>query len=85
MYNDFSPHSKLSNLQNSNDSERKNLAKMIVENKLNIQLLSQIMDENPKVATRFMWLLSDIGEYKPMFLFSYLEFLFSIADKYQLI
>ena len=52
-------------LPTSTGEQRKKWAKEILLNKVSIMSLSQLVQEDKKVATRFLWLLSDIGEIEP--------------------
>ena len=55
-------------LPKSDAQQRKTWAKRIVDNNLKIKRLSSLLLSDYKIATRFSWLLSDIGEYSNSFL-----------------
>lgn len=56
-------------------------AKVIAEQDIDLMELSQLLLEDKKVATRFLWLLSDIGELQPQKLAAILPHLFEIRKK----
>jgi hypothetical protein len=66
----------LASLPGSSGADRKLWARLIVENNFDIEVLSVCLDQEYKIASRFLWLLSDIGEYNGAFLGKYISFLF---------
>ncbi len=59
----------------STGKDRKELAKIIATEHYNIERLSDLLFEKPKIASRFIWLLSDFGEVSPSELHKALPFL----------
>ncbi len=68
-------------LPNSSSAERQIWATSIIEKGLDIKDLSTLLSCDKKVALRFTWLLSEIGEINPNKLLSALPFLFELSDK----
>jgi len=55
-------------------------ATTIIEKNLDIKALSELLKCERKIATRFLWLLSEIGELNPNRLFVELPFLLNLCD-----
>ncbi len=70
-----------SSLPKSTEEQRRNWAKTIVENDLDLKELSQLLSCDPKIASRFLWLLSDVGIYGPDKLYTSLPFLFRLCKE----
>jgi hypothetical protein len=66
----------LASLPGSSGADRKLWARLIVENNFDIEVLSVCLDKDYKVASRFLWLLSGVGEYDGAFLGKHIHFLF---------
>lgn len=66
-------------LLKSNGAQRKIWVTTIVENKVDIQELSNLLKGDRKIATRFLWLLSEIGLFNPNTLFAELPFLWEVC------
>ncbi len=70
-----------SSLPSSNMEKRKVWVNTIIEEDINLKDLSGLLLYEQKVATRFLWLLSEIGQSDPDRLFSELPFLFDLCDR----
>ncbi|MEM7105715.1 MAG: hypothetical protein AAF502_21435 [Bacteroidota bacterium] len=68
-------------LPTSDAEQRIEWAKEIVNNHIDIKDLSDLLLCEKKVASRFSWLLSDIGTVKPGTLFEVLPYLFKVSNK----
>ena len=66
----------MDNLPNSSGEQRKLWAQKIVDEKQDLEELCQLLEEDYKIASRFAWLLSDVGMYSNKHLFSLLPSLF---------
>ncbi len=64
----------------SNGEQRKRWATTIIEKNIEIKNLSKLLKGGQKIATRFLWLLSDIGILSPDRLLSALPFLFEVCE-----
>lgn len=64
-------------LPSSTSAQRSAWAKQIVDNQLDLKALSDCLEMDYKIASRFAWLLSGVGMYDPSFLKKSLEFLFN--------
>ena len=64
----------------SNGGQRKMWATTIIENDIDIKKLSGLLKCEQKIATRFLWLLSDIGILNPDKLLAELPFLLNFCD-----
>jgi hypothetical protein len=64
------------NLAHSNEAQRRFWAQKIVDESLSLKWLSKLLQEDKKTATRFLWLLSDVGVMAPSYLKAELSFLF---------
>jgi hypothetical protein len=64
------------NLAHSNEAQRRFWAQKIVDESLSLKWLSKLLQEDKKTATRFLWLLSDVGVMAPGYLKAELSFLF---------
>lgn len=67
-------------LPSSNGEQRKIWVTAIIEKGINIQDLSGLLTGEYKIATRFLWLLSEIGLECPDKLFTALPFLLDFTD-----
>ncbi len=56
-------------------------ATTIVEKDIDIKYLSKLLKSEQKIATRFLWLLSEIGVANPNKLFCELPFLLDLSDQ----
>ena len=70
-----------SSLSSSSEDQRKVWAATIIENDINLTDLSNLLKCEQKVATRFLWLISRIGLYKPNKLFIELPFLLDFCGQ----
>jgi len=70
-----------SSLPGSTGAQRKIWVTAIVEKDLDIKELSGLLKCNYKIASRFQWLLSEIGEFNPGKLFKELPFLLDFFDQ----
>ena len=68
-------------LPQSTENKRRKWAATIVEKDLAIKDLSKLLSCHKKVASRFLWLLSDVGIGNPKKLFLELPFLFSLCER----
>jgi hypothetical protein len=67
-------------LPSSDAIQRKRWAKYVVENKTNLKaLMTKLLMEDKRVASRFLWLLSDIGEVCPVLLKKHIVHLFMLS------
>jgi hypothetical protein len=64
----------------STGEQRKAWAATIVENDIDIKGVSGLLKCEQKIATRFLWLLSDVGILKPNKLFIELPFLLDLFE-----
>ncbi|MFZ2898059.1 MAG: hypothetical protein WA004_05525 [Saprospiraceae bacterium] len=71
----------LSSLPGSMAVNRSQWARIIVEQDLDLLELSRLLLEDKKVATRFLWLLSDVGALQPQKLAALLPHLFEIREQ----
>lgn len=71
----------LSSLPTGMAADRTKWARIIVEQDLDLRELSGLLMEDNKVATRFLWLLSDVGNLQPRKLAEILPYLFEIRSK----
>lgn len=62
-------------LPKSNETQRRLWAKEIIENTIDLRELAKLLECGSKVATRFLWLLSDVGLADPKKLHAALPFL----------
>ena len=69
-----------SSLPISTSEQRRIWATTIIEKNIDIKELSKLLKAEPKTATRFLWLLSDIGIYNPKILIDVLPFLLDLPD-----
>lgn len=60
---------------------RKNWASTIIEKDLSLKELSSLLQSDQKVASRFLWLLSDVGIANPDKLHAELPFLFDVCER----
>lgn len=68
-------------LPTSTAAQRKKWVTTILENEIAIKDLSELLKGDPKIATRFLWLLSELGELSPNALFKELPFLLDLSDE----
>lgn len=64
----------------SSAAQRRIWATTILENNIDIKDLSSLLTSEPKIATRFLWLLSEIGTFDPNTLLNVLPFLLELSD-----
>lgn len=64
------------NLPKSTGTERQQWVQVIIENDFDILELSTLIDEEPKIATRFLWMLTGIAMQEPQKLHAVLPALF---------
>ncbi len=69
-----------SSLPTSTAAQRIGWAKTIIENNIAIKDLSGLLKGDPKIATRFLWMLSELGELDRNALFRELPFLLDLSD-----
>lgn len=67
-------------LPSSTVEKRKVWAATIIEKNIVIKDLSELLTTEKKIATRFLWLLTEIGMLNPNKLFIELPFLFNFCD-----
>lgn len=67
-------------LPSSNGEQRKAWVEAIIEKNIDIQDLSGLLTSEYKTASRFLWLLSEIGMSNPDKLFTALPFLLDFTD-----
>ncbi len=70
-----------SSLAASTGEKRKIWVTTIIEQDIAIKDLSKLLAGEQKIATRFLWLLSEIGLMSPAKLFSELPFLLDVCDQ----
>lgn len=68
-------------LPKSNATDRQQWAKNILEQKINLKDLSKLLFSEKEVASRFLWLLSDIGTLNPKILNDFLPYLLTVKDQ----
>lgn len=66
------------NLPQSTSEDRRKWAVQIIEQDFDLQYLSNLLLCDPKVATRFLWLLTGIGQLRAEKLFQELPFLLQL-------
>lgn len=71
------------NLPVSTGDDRKKWAQYMDTENVDLNDLSKLFDEDKKVVSRFMWLLSEVGAVSPLKLLEYLPFVLSIQEKIQ--
>ncbi|HOZ87242.1 MAG TPA: hypothetical protein PL029_05760 [Bacteroidia bacterium] len=69
-----------SQLARSSGEQRKIWANTIIEKNIGLKDLSELLRGETKTATRFLWLISDIGIAAPDQLLTELPFLFELSD-----
>lgn len=67
-------------LPTSTSVQRDDWAQRIVKNDWKIRDLSFLLQEDPKTATRFLWLLTHVGQTSPEKLCSELPYLFAVCE-----
>jgi len=70
-----------SSLPASTGEQRKLWASLIVEKEIDIKVLSNLLKCERKIATRFLWLLSEIGILYPDKFLMELPFLFNLCEQ----
>lgn len=65
----------------SDAEKRQSWAKSIIENRINLTELSQLLHEDKSVAMRYVWLLTDVGLLNGNTLFHALPFLYEKSKK----
>lgn len=70
------------NLPTSTTEIRQKWASVIIENDVNIKALSKLLYTDKKIASRFLWLLSEVGLLNPNKLNVELSFLFRLSDEF---
>jgi hypothetical protein len=70
-----------SSLASSTEAQRRSWAQTIIHEDISLKDLSSLLSCGDKAASRFLWLLSDIGISKPKKLFAELPFLFELVQK----
>jgi len=70
-----------SSLPKSTVEKRKKWAATIIEKDMDIKDLSRLLTGEQKIATRYLWLLSEIGALNPDKLFNELPFLLDLCDR----
>ena len=68
-------------LPTSTSEQRGRWVKIIVEKEVDIKYLSKLLGCEHKIATRFLWLLSEIGIYNPTKLLNALPFLLDLCEQ----
>lgn len=68
-------------LPNSHAAIRKEFAQLICQQNIDLTELLPLATEDPKVSSRFFWLLSDVAEIAPEKLEAFLPQLFAIRHK----
>lgn len=68
-------------LPTSSARQRKEWAHRILNEELDLKALSNLLYQEQKVATRFAWLLSELGEIAPQRLFRELPYLFGLTGQ----
>lgn len=69
-------------LAGSSSEQRRIWAAAIVEKNMDIKGFSNLLSCDPKTATRFLWLLSDIGISHPAKLLAALPYLFEVCKQH---
>ncbi len=67
-------------LYKSSMEQRKAWVNTIIEKDMDLKYLSKLLMGEQKIATRFLWLLSEIGLSNPTQLFRELPYLFNLCD-----
>ncbi len=70
-----------SSLPASTLAKRNIWVNVIIERDIDIKELSKLLNCEPKIATRFLWLLTEIGEINSNKLFTALPFLLDLCDR----
>ncbi len=70
-----------SSLPSSTEVERRIWANTIIEKDIDLKHLSNLLKGEPKIASRYLWLLSDIGIFNPNKLFTALPYLFDLCNQ----
>lgn len=70
-----------SSLATSTGEQRKNWAATIIEKDLSLEALTPLLQNDQKVASRFLWLLSDVGISSPDKLRAELPVLFDVCER----
>ncbi len=70
-------------LPKSTAADRTTWASQIVEEEISLRELSDLLQCKREVATRFLWLLSDVGDVDSAYLLKELPFLFELSSTIQ--
>src|SRR5687768_3004473 len=70
-----------SSLPASTQAQRTKWATTIVENDIDLKDLSELLKCEHKIASRFLWLLSDVAILNPPTLLKVLPFLFELSEQ----
>jgi hypothetical protein len=68
-------------LSHSTADERNAWASTLIKNKIDLKEMSNLLMCDKKIASRFSWMLSDIGTLEPSTLLTELPFLFKLSDE----
>lgn len=68
-------------LPTSDGVQRKSWANNIVNENIDLKELSKLLQCEHKIASRFLWLLSDVGTVQQAYLAKELPFLFALCEK----
>ncbi|MEO7049002.1 MAG: hypothetical protein ABI091_27105, partial [Ferruginibacter sp.] len=69
-----------SSLPKSSFQQRKMWATFIIEKKINLKGLTELLKCEKKIATKFLWMLSDIGILSPTKLLTELPYLLNLCN-----
>ena len=69
------------NLPKSSAADRQIWTRQILEEEIDLIMLFPLIFGTPQIATRFLWLLSEIGSSAPKYLKQYLPYLFTILPQ----
>lgn len=68
-------------LPKNNATDRQQWAKIILEQKINLKNLSELLFSEKEIARRFLWLLSDIGSLNHKILNEFLPYLLTVKNQ----
>ncbi|MCC6413382.1 MAG: hypothetical protein IT270_17100 [Saprospiraceae bacterium] len=68
-------------LPTSSAEQRRQWSATIIENNIDVKELAQLLKGDPKIATRFFWLLSELGTIHPNRLLVELPFLLEFCEQ----
>lgn len=66
-------------LKNSTSSQQKVWAQLIIENQIDIKKLAPLLHSEKKTAMRFAWMLTEIAQIDPNYLFAELDYFFKLS------